>query len=206
MNKVLELLHPLNFKSWPYTRALTQIATTFNVRSLSHASDLCGQGGCNWNNNLISQLSSWWNRCRQFITWNYRCVLFLNNWIMFNKNGTLVTIGIAWMSRLLCVLLAPCVPMVGRHTIPTTNCQLEDLDFKFQWVEVPNHLWLQAHSYFAMSPSWQNFQLVTTYDYQWPLSLGIMQAHSYFAMSPSWQKFQLAMTYEYQRPLSLHIM
>jgi hypothetical protein len=125
--------------------------------------------------------TTWFHNCLvdgidvdNFITWNYRCVLFLNNWIMFNKNGTLVTIGIAWMSRLLCVLLAPCVPMVGRHTIPTTNCQLEDLDFKFQWVEVPNHLWLQAHSYFAMSPSWQNFQLVTTYDYQWPLSLGIM--------------------------------
>ncbi len=139
------------------------------------------------------------------MTCNYRCVLLLSNWTMFNKNGTLVTIGIAWMCRL-CVLLAPCVPMVGRHTIPTTNSHLEDLDFKAQWVEVPNYLWLQAHSYFAMFPSWIFFQLVMTYDYQWPLFLGIMQAHSYFAMSLSWIFFQLAMTYDYQWPLSLGIM
>jgi hypothetical protein len=33
---------------------------------------------------------------------------------------------------------------------------------------------MQAHSYFAMSPSWQKIQLVMTYEYQWPLSLGIM--------------------------------
>jgi hypothetical protein len=141
------LLHPLNFKSWTYTKALTQIATTFNVRSLSHASDCVGEvvaiGTTTWLHNcLVDGID-----VDNFTTCNYRCVLFLSNWTMFNKNGTLVTIGIAWMCRL-CVLLAPCVPMVGRHTIPTTNSQLENLDFKAQWVEVPNYLWLQAHSYF----------------------------------------------------------